>query len=535
MHDGEQRAYPPPHPAALTRETRDLMGLLALPALWAGRDEEAVLRIMSEAVEHLVPLAFLYADVGMRGGPRLRIQGAPVDLADAPAWLDSVTIWPRAAAQRVQLCDTPLGPQRVIVLSLGLYETAGGIWFGSPDPTFPTTAQVALLRAATTLAASGLQTARLNADREEASRAKDEFLAMLGHELRNPLAPIGGAADLLRYGRLDAAQIRRTSEIIARQVVHMTGLVNDLLDVSRVKRGLVTIERTRLDLNRVVADAVEQARPLVSNRRHHLALRLPPRRVAVEGDHKRLVQVLANLLSNAAKYTPEGGQITVEALCTDGHVEISVADNGIGIEAKLLPAVFDLFTQARRTPDRSQGGLGLGLALVKALVEQHQGTVSAHSDGPGRGSRFVVRLPALPADAAAPQGPLADLPGTAGKVRTLVVDDNVDAALMLALLLESQGHDVRTAHDGPAALALAEREPFDVGLLDIGLPGMDGRELARRLRQLPTAAAALLIAITGYGQDSDRRASLAAGFDHHFVKPVDTHALTALLAGARRR
>jgi signal transduction histidine kinase/CheY-like chemotaxis protein len=519
---------------ALSREARDLMGLVALPALWAGRDEEAVLRIMAEAVEHLVPMRFMYADVGMRDGPRLRVDGRPVDLAGAPAWEPCLADWPRVASQRVRVCDTPLGPMRVVLLSLGLSDAAGGIWFGATDPAFPTTAQVALLRAATSLAASGLQTARLNAEREKASRAMDEFLAMLGHELRNPLAPIGAAADLLRYGRLDDAQIRRTSEIVARQVVHMTGLVNDLLDVSRVKRGLVTIERTRLDLGRVVADAVEQVRPLIANRRHHLALRLPARRVAVSGDHKRLVQVLANLLSNAAKYTPQGGRITLVADQAGGEAVVSVTDNGIGMEAGLLPAVFDLFTQAHRTPDRSQGGLGLGLALVKALVEQHGGTVTAHSEGPGLGACFTVRLPVLDGSVAGHDGqpPLGDARPQGAPLRALVVDDNVDAAQMLALLLESLGHEVCTAHDGPEGLALAERAPFDVCLLDIGLPGMDGNTLARRLRALPAMAGAMLIAVTGYGQESDRRTALAAGFDHHFVKPIDTYALTRLLTGA---
>ncbi|WP_338761350.1 ATP-binding protein [Massilia sp. METH4] len=530
MHDGAQDPDVPAGARALTREARDLMGLVALPALWAGRDEESVLRIMAEAVEHLVPMRFMYANVGMRDGPRLRVDGRYVDLAAAPAWEPSLADWPQVATQRVRLCDTPLGPMRVMLLSLGLSDASGGIWFGSADPAFPTTAQVALLRAATSLAASGLQTARLNAEREKASRAMDEFLAMLGHELRNPLAPIGAAADLLRYGRLDDAQIRRTSEIVARQVVHMTGLVNDLLDVSRVKRGLVTIERTRLDLGRVVADAVEQVRPLIVNRRHHLALRLPARRVTVSGDHKRLVQVLANLLSNAAKYTPQAGRITLAAEHTGAEVTVSVTDNGIGMEASLLPAVFDLFTQAHRTPDRSQGGLGLGLALVKALVEQHGGTVAVHSDGPGMGACFTVRLPALDEEHAGPEGPLADVVTHAGSLRALVVDDNVDAAHMLALLLESLGHEVATAHDGPQGLALAEQAPFDVCLLDIGLPGMDGNTLARRLRALPAMAGAMLIAITGYGQENDRRTSLEAGFDHHFVKPVDTHALTRLLS-----
>jgi CheY-like chemotaxis protein/two-component sensor histidine kinase len=358
----------------------------------------------------------------------------------------------------------------------------------------------------------------------------DEFLAMLGHELRNPLAPIGAAADLLRHGRLDDAQLRRTSEIVARQVVHMTALVNDLLDVSRVKRGLVTIERTRLDLQGVLDDAVEQVRPLVANRGHALVLALPDRGIAVSGDHKRLVQVVVNLLSNAAKYTPRGGRITLSATRAGRDAVIAVADNGIGIEPALLPAVFDLFTQAQRTPDRSQGGLGLGLALVKALVGQHGGSVTAASDGAGGGAVFTVRLPALDEDTDAVPACTRATPQPVAGLRVLAVDDNADAVLMLGMLLESQGHAVQVAHDGAQALALAGGGAFDACLLDIGLPGMDGNALARRLRAMPATAAAMLIAVTGYGQASDRDTALGAGFDHHFVKPVDTQALGALLA-----
>ncbi|QJE02615.1 PAS domain-containing protein [Massilia forsythiae] len=391
-------------------------------------------------------------------------------------------------------------------------------------------------------------------------RRKDEFLAMLAHELRNPLAPIGAAADLLALGRLDAAQVKRTSTIITRQVGHMTSLINDLLDVSRVTRGLVTLDCTPVEIADIVADAVEQVRPLVQARRHRLDLGLAPGPALVAGDRKRLVQVLANLLGNAAKYTPDGGDIALRVTLVEGgagaagSVLLDVVDNGIGMAPEVRRGAFELFTQAERTPDRSQGGLGIGLALVKSLVELHGGSVAAHSEGPGQGSRFTVVLPRL----AAPAVPANCCPGQAGmgaaasgsgsgsgaagmagatgnavaageRRSVLLVDDNVDAAQLLAMVLEDLGHRVAVEHDSGRALALAGETVPDVCILDIGLPDMDGNELARRLRALPQMRASLLIALTGYGHARDRDAALAAGFDHHLVKPVDVRELSGLL------
>jgi signal transduction histidine kinase len=370
-------------------------------------------------------------------------------------------------------------------------------------------------------------------------RRKDEFLAMLAHELRNPLAPISAAAQLLNMGPPDSARIERTSAIIARQVAHMTGLIDDLLDVSRVTRGLVVLARDEVDLRRVIDDAVEQVRPLIEARRHQLALQLAPEAgpAFVQGDYKRLVQVLANLLNNAAKYTPEGGQLGVWMGASLEHVLVSVTDNGIGIAADLLPTVFDLFSQAERTPDRAQGGLGLGLALVKSLVELHGGMVTAASEGRNMGTEFTVRLPCLQGKVAAVGGGVA-VPAASSRARGLklmLVDDNEDAAMTLGLLLESAGHAVTVAHDPLDALACAGDQRFDVCLLDIGLPGMSGYELARRLRKLPGTQAATLMAITGYGQESDRADGEEAGFDRYFVKPVDADLLTEALAGVAKR
>ena len=367
---------------------------------------------------------------------------------------------------------------------------------------------------------------------EEADARKDEFLAMLAHELRNPLAPIRSAAELLKVARLDTAQVQRTSEIIARQVDHMTGLVDDLLDVSRVNRGLVTLEKKPLDLRHIVTDAVEQVSPLIAARRQRLSLELSVLPAWVEGDPKRLVQVVGNLLNNAAKYTPEGGQLLLKTELRGGHVLLSVTDDGIGMEPSLAVRVFDLFAQADRTPDRSSGGLGLGLALVKSLVELHGGAVSCGSAGLGKGSRFTVQLALLarPGWNCAPESDDAALP-VEKPLRVMIVDDNVDAAQMMALFLQASGHDVVVEHGARQALERARAESSDVFLLDIGLPDVNGNELARLLRAQPQTAHAVLIAVTGYSQECDRKTAMEAGFQHYLVKPVDPAKLVGLLAG----
>ncbi|RZA32218.1 MAG: response regulator [Lysobacteraceae bacterium] len=360
---------------------------------------------------------------------------------------------------------------------------------------------------------------------------KDEFLAMLAHELRNPLAPIGAAAELLALGGLDADGVRRTSAIVARQVGHMTSLINDLLDVSRVTRGLVALACEPVDVKAAIADALEQVRPLVVARHHRLETQLPLEEATVEGDRKRLVQVLANLLGNAAKYTPDGGHIVLRMETRDGRVNIDVSDDGIGMTQDVQRSVFDLFTQAERTSDRSQGGLGIGLALVRSLVELHRGSVAVHSEGPGKGSRFSVCLPraAAPAQAGADHAGRRHASAAGSGRQVLVVDDNVDAAELLGMMLEGAGHRVHIEHLSQGALDYAGAAAPAVCILDIGLPDLDGYELARRLRALPGTAGALLVAVTGYGRPQDREAALAAGFDHHLVKPVDLQQLLGLL------
>jgi signal transduction histidine kinase/CheY-like chemotaxis protein len=363
-----------------------------------------------------------------------------------------------------------------------------------------------------------------------ANRRKDEFLAMLAHELRNPLAPIATAAALLKLSTMDEARVRKTSEVISRQVAHMTELVDDLLDVSRVTRGLVTLQAETLSISTLLADAAEQVRSLMETKRQHLTVRVPDEQFFVRGDRTRLVQVFANILNNAAKYTPQDGHVTLDVVANDVYVEVTVEDDGVGIAPTLLPHIFDLFTQAERSPDRAQGGLGLGLALVKNLLELQGGNVSAHSAGTGKGSRFTVWLPRVMATDVLPEQPTkkSELP-RAVMTRVLVVDDNKDAAETLQLWLEAAGHEVFVAYLAEDALKIARETSPDVLFLDIGLPDMDGYELARQLRTLPETAHSSLIAVTGYGQPNDKERARAAGFNHHLTKPAELAKVLSLL------
>ncbi|MFC3659274.1 PAS domain-containing protein [Luteimonas notoginsengisoli] len=367
---------------------------------------------------------------------------------------------------------------------------------------------------------------------EQGDRRKDEFLAMLAHELRNPLAPIGTAAQLLRLAPGDQRAVARSADIIARQVAHMTQMVDDLLDVSRVTRGLVQVDRAPVDVGEVAAAAVEQAEPFLQSRQHRLLFDPVPDGTLVIGDRHRLVQVVSNLLNNAAKYTPSGGTIRLSVEGSADTVDIRVTDNGIGMDAGLIPHVFDLFTQGERTPDRAQGGLGIGLALVRSIVQLHGGRVSASSGGSGQGSTFVATLPRVCAPAA-PAQPTLPAGGEARRRNVLVVDDNVDAATMLAAVLRLLGHHVTIATDGYEALArAAERTDWHAFILDIGMPDMTGHELAQRLREAIGPHPARFIALSGYGRASDEATSRQAGFDHHLVKPADVAELHAILANA---
>lgn len=365
----------------------------------------------------------------------------------------------------------------------------------------------------------------------EADRRKDEFLSMLAHELRNPLAPIRLALDLLEGD--DPDRRRRAREVIARQTEQLTRIVDDLLEVSRITRGKIRLAPREVDLAEVVDRAVESVRHLTAARDQALRVELPSTPLRLRADPVRLGQVLSNLLHNAAKYTPPGGHIDLVAERAGHEALVRIRDDGVGIPRALLDRVFDLFVQADRTLDRSEGGLGIGLTLARRLVEMHGGQIQATSEGPGRGSEFVVRLPLLAAGEAvaeplAPAAPDAAAPQN-GARRVLVVDDNADAADLLCDLLRQHGHQVRVARDGLSALAEVGSFHPDVLLLDIGLPGLDGYEVAARVRGQNDRAQPLLVAVTGYGQASDRRRSLEAGFDHHLVKPVDPARLDAIL------
>jgi PAS domain S-box-containing protein len=353
-----------------------------------------------------------------------------------------------------------------------------------------------------------------------ADQRKDEFLAMLGHELRNPLAPITNATELLRQNLTDEVTRNWATDVISRQLLQITRLVDDLLDVARITRGKISLRKSIVDVRTIMERALETSRPLLESRRHQLMTVLPPKPLLIECDAERLAQVVANLLNNAAKYTQDGGTIQLAVEEQGSIVAIAIRDTGVGIAAEMLPSIFDLFTQVNPSLDRKEGGLGIGLTLVKSLVALHGGTVEVHSEGTGRGSEFIVRLP-LPDLRAKKEftSPLLASPPSRLQYRVLVVDDNQDAADLLKLLLETFGHVVSCAYDGPAALQEVAQQKPDIVVLDIGLPGMTGYEVAQILHQT-YGDTIVLVALTGYGQEEDRRRTKNAGFDYHLVKPI---------------
>jgi len=373
---------------------------------------------------------------------------------------------------------------------------------------------------------------------QDANRRKDEFLAMLSHELRNPLAPIRNAVEVLRRLSPPDSKLTMARDVIDRQVSLLARLVEELLDVSRISRGKISLKKEAVDLARIIAHAVETARPMIDVRSQTLAVSVPSAPVWLSADFARLSQVVANLLNNSSKYTGEGGRIEISASAGEGEATIVVRDNGAGIEPQLLPKVFDLFVQGERALDRGQGGLGIGLTLVKRLVELHQGHVEVASEGPGRGATFTVTLPCI--SAVAPQQPQRAAQTNPGLRttevygrRVLVVDDNVDAAESTAAFLRLEGHEVKAVHDGLQALASLKVFDPHVVVLDIGLPGLDGYAVARQLRERGDTSHVLLIALTGYGQKEDRQRAADAGFDYHFVKPADPREIQVAIERGR--
>jgi signal transduction histidine kinase len=392
-------------------------------------------------------------------------------------------------------------------------------------------ANAELERANRSLQSEVAERARAEQALKEADRHKDEFLAMLAHELRNPLAPILSAVQLMRMKPVADPQLNWSRDVIERQLAHLTRLVDDLLDVARITRGKINLSREPIELGALIARAVETVQPLIQERGHQFICEIPAGTLRVDADPLRLTQAFGNVLGNAAKYTERGGRITLDVCRPGSEVEIRVRDNGIGIPAEVLPRIFDLFTQLDGRSDHPHSGLGIGLALVRRLLQMHGGSIAAHSEGAGLGSEFVIRLPLLLA-ATQPGDGRATATEDAPPVRRriLVADDNADALQTLATVLELGGHEVFSAANGSLALESAERHLPEVALLDIGMPLLDGYEVARRIRAQAWGKRITLVALTGWGQDSDRRRSQEAGFDSHLVKPLDLAKLTQLLS-----
>lgn len=494
-----------------------------------------------------------------RLGVLLPAQGMPRTLAGGPLWRRFLGVCAEPGCHRGQV-DLPVGSTRD---STALASRNAAMLLIGGEPTEDDREQIACLlplleallvaegRAAdansqvaealastqrATLLAAALEAARaeasrLNAQLRDEHERKDDFLAMLAHELRNPLAPIAHSVEILRSPRVREDVRIRLLDVIARQSRQLSRLVEDLLDVSRVSRGRIELRREPVDLRGVIQAAVDASQPVVAARQHALSIALPAVPLWVDGDEQRLTQVFSNLLHNAAKYTGPGGRIEANASIQGDQVAVAIVDNGVGIESRMLGSVFDLFTQAPVSLDRSDGGLGIGLTLVRSLVDMHGGTVEATSPGVGRGSTFTVRLPrvAAPADAGGDAGKdsrSSDCPMR--RLRVLVVDDNRDAAQTLGELLKISGHEVALAYNGANGLELAQKVAPDLALLDIGLPDIDGLEMARRLRQR-FGKHVRLVALTGYGTEEDRCRSVDAGFDEHWVKPLQPDELECIV------
>jgi signal transduction histidine kinase/ActR/RegA family two-component response regulator len=497
-------------------------------------------------------------DVERLGKPRTTDVFRPTFDGEGPVRSDDITRDPRYAAlgQHSGMPPGHLAVRSYLAVPVVSRDgrVLGGLFFGHPEAGMFTERTERIVAGVAAQAAIAMDNARLyevaqksalerdallqseraaRVQAERLSHAKDEFLAMLAHELRNPLAPISSSASLLSMQFRDEPRIRQTSTIISRQVRHMSRLIDDLLDVSRVTRGLVKLQPAVVDFRDIVTGALDQARPLIAEKEHRVALALPPVPVWVRGDQTRLVQSVANILNNAAKYTPRGGQIRLGLEDGGGRMALTVSDNGSGMPPELLPHVFDLFTQGARTLARSQGGLGLGLTLVKRLVELHGGEVSAHSAGVGLGSRFTLGLPCAEAPQQEAHGAAPREEGQAAPLgrplRLVLVDDNADAVDSLSTLLGVQGYHTAVEYDARSALRRARAERPDAMLVDIGLPDIDGYHLAEQLRAMPETRDTVLVAITGYGQARDRERAIAAGFAHHLVKPVDMTALGRVL------
>ncbi len=536
-------------------QTFELSCALAVPS---GRAEAAAALARALGAEAL--LIFLYdGRVGalVPAGPWVqRVPGGPtwvtfLQRCEQPgehhaeaAWPDLAQRRPVHALSRAGFVLVVIGPQArlpapeeiALPLLAGLLQAElavalaqGQVQVERQEARHANALTAALERARAELERALNESARLTRELQQANQAKDEFLALLGHELRNPLAPIATALQLLK---MRGQFVTKEHAIIERHVAHLTGLVNDLLDVARVTRGKVELNKSVVELSVIVERAAEMASSLIESHRHTFRVDVPPTGCRVEVDVGRMCQVVSNLLTNAARYTPPGGLITVRGWRDGEEVRLTVRDTGVGIDPALMPHLWEPFVQGARA--KGQGGLGLGLSLVKNLTRLHGGEATVRSEGPNRGSEFELRLPAASVSPPVETEVAAQVVRREATVRrnVLVVDDNVDAAEILAEALQLEGYDVRVCHDGPQALGVVESFVPDVAILDIGLPTMDGYELARRLKSRPALLNTRLIAATGYGRESERAAARSAGFDHHLVKPLELMAVLALVEGA---
>jgi signal transduction histidine kinase len=480
------------------------------------------------------------------GHPRATAVFAPTFRGEATVRSDDITRDPRygtmAPHHGMPPGHLPVRSYLAVSVKSRLGEVFGGLFLGHPESGRFNERTERLIEGVAAQAAIAIDNARMyeaaqaqiaNRQRAEASlrdtdRRKDEFLATLAHELRNPLAPIRQAVTISRNPAATDAQKSWSHEVITRQVQHMSLLLDDLLDISRITRGTLELRRTHTQLTNVIESAVETARPAIDAKRHSLAVHLPQVPVLLDVDALRLSQVLSNLLTNAAKYTDPEGHIRIESELVGGEVLMRVIDDGIGIAAEALPRIFTMFSQVRSVQDRSDGGLGIGLALSRGLIELHGGRLEAHSAGLGHGSEFVVRMPASVHVQPVPSAPSLAAEAPLRRRRVLVADDNVDAGESLAMLLRLDGHEVELATNGPQAVELFERMKPEIAILDIGMPGLNGYEVAMRIRQ-KAQDGVTLIAVTGWGQEADKARAAASGFDHHFTKPVEPAALSALV------
>lgn len=492
-------------------------------------DRADVRRLLLRGSERRI--AFVEADTGARGVAACLPPNEPADClildfnlpdADAVGVLEQLRGKDGGTQLPVIVLTGSTSERPSAVLRAGAQDYLGKGWMGPESLTRAIENAIERWKLARDLRESE---ERLQA----ADRAKDEFLATLAHELRNPLAPIRNGVAVLRHSAARPEVTERMLTIIERQLGHMVHLIDDLLDVSRISRGKIVLQRQRASLAEIVRDAVEASRPLIDASGHALNIAIADGDVVVDVDVTRIAQVVTNLLNNAAKYTPHGGRIDLVVDSAEGNARVSVTDTGVGISEAMLPKVFDMFTQVDASRDRAQGGLGIGLAIAQRLVDLHGGELKAASAGEGQGSRFTVRLPLALREGAAAK---ADGGGaSSSKRRILIVDDNVDAAASMAMLLELRGHEVRMVHDALAAVSNALAFEPQTVLLDIGLPQIDGYEVARRLRAEPKLAGIKVVALTGFGSADDKRATRAASFDGHLVKPIALDALEACLDG----